>query len=358
MRILQIIDSLDAGGAERMAVNYANALAMEIEFSGLVATRKEGLLLNQIHSAVSYSFLKKKYKLDLKAIFKLRSYVLKNKVTHIHTHSTSFFLALFVKFTVPSLIIIRHDHYGNNEFLSARPHLALKLTAFFCAGIIVVNHNLKKWSEQKLKAKNVVYLPNFVSQDFCTKAYTSLKGMEGKRIIHLANLRPQKNHFLLLDVAKKLKQSHPQWSFHLVGKDFEDIYSKNIIQKINKYSLHQNVFLYGSREDITHILKQADIAVLTSESEGLPVALLEYGISKKAVVVTSVGDVPLVVENNSNGLISDLSVEIFYHLVVELIEKEELRIYLANRLKETITEKFSPKAVVNQYLNWLKYIKK
>ena len=40
MRILQIIDSLEAGGAERMAVSYANALANEIEFSGLIATRK------------------------------------------------------------------------------------------------------------------------------------------------------------------------------------------------------------------------------------------------------------------------------------------------------------------------------
>ena len=50
MRILQIIDSLEAGGAERMAVNYANALAITIEFSGLVATRKEGPLLNQVNN--------------------------------------------------------------------------------------------------------------------------------------------------------------------------------------------------------------------------------------------------------------------------------------------------------------------
>lgn len=42
MRILQIIDSLAIGGAEKMAVNFANALVEEVEFSGLVATRKEG----------------------------------------------------------------------------------------------------------------------------------------------------------------------------------------------------------------------------------------------------------------------------------------------------------------------------
>ena len=59
MRIIQIIDSLEAGGAERIAVSYANALAEKIEFSGLVATRKEGSLLNQIDQNVSYLFFNK-----------------------------------------------------------------------------------------------------------------------------------------------------------------------------------------------------------------------------------------------------------------------------------------------------------
>ena len=60
MRILQLIDSLEAGGAERMAVNYANALATTLEFSSLVATRKEGPLLGEIDSKVIYLFLNKK----------------------------------------------------------------------------------------------------------------------------------------------------------------------------------------------------------------------------------------------------------------------------------------------------------
>ena len=57
---------------------------------------------------------------------------------------------------------------------------------------------------------------------------TILQGIQGKRIVSLANLRVQKNHFLLLEVAKKVKLSHPEWTFHLVGKDFEDDYSKEI----------------------------------------------------------------------------------------------------------------------------------
>ena len=60
MRILQLIDSLEAGGAERMALNYANALVDTLGFSALVATRKEGALLEQIDSKVTYSRYAKK----------------------------------------------------------------------------------------------------------------------------------------------------------------------------------------------------------------------------------------------------------------------------------------------------------
>jgi hypothetical protein len=41
----QLIDSLEAGGAERMAVNYANALAKQMIFSGLRLVVKKGRLL-------------------------------------------------------------------------------------------------------------------------------------------------------------------------------------------------------------------------------------------------------------------------------------------------------------------------
>ena len=79
MRILQIIDSLEAGGAERMAVNSANALADEIDFSGLVATRAEGALWGQIDQKVSYLFLNKKRSVDVKALFRLRNYVIQTR---------------------------------------------------------------------------------------------------------------------------------------------------------------------------------------------------------------------------------------------------------------------------------------
>ena len=156
MRILQIIDSLEAGGAERMAVNYANALAEAIDFSGLVVTRKEGPLLTQVNNKVSYLYLNKKGTIDWKALFTLRKFVFENKVEVIHAHSTSFFLAFLLKLSCPSLQLIWHDHYGDSEFLSKRPSLALRLTLPFFDGIIAVNQKLKIWAEQKMHFKKTL----------------------------------------------------------------------------------------------------------------------------------------------------------------------------------------------------------
>ena len=117
MRIVQIIDSLDIGGAEKMAINYANSLVNTIEFSGLVSTRKEGLLKNQINSNVAYLFLNKKNAIDFIAIFKLRKFCKVNKVTHLQAHSSSFFTAFLVKITLLDIKIIWHDHNGLSEFI-------------------------------------------------------------------------------------------------------------------------------------------------------------------------------------------------------------------------------------------------
>jgi glycosyltransferase involved in cell wall biosynthesis len=354
MRVLQIIDTLDAGGAERMAVNYANALAEKIAFSGLVATRKEGSLLNQINSNVPYLFLNKKRAIDIASIIKLRKFVIENKVTIIHAHSTSFFLAFLLKLTHPSLKLIWHDHYGDSEFLSQRNSFSLKLILPFFQGIIAVNQKLKIWAEQILHFQNVIYLANFPTEVNMVSEQTILQGIQGKRIVSLANLRVQKDHFLLLEVAKKIKLSHPDWTFHLVGKDFDDDYSKKIKSSILDYNLENTVFIYGSRNDIRTILNQSDIGILTSQSEGLPVALLEYGLYEKPVVVTNVGEMPIVIQDGINGfLVATREIELFYDSVVKLIENNSLRTNFARALQTTIANNYSEKGIIHQYLNWL-----
>ncbi len=357
MRIVQIIDSLEVGGAERMAINYANALSGEIIFSGLVATRAEGDLKSKIHPEVDYLFLNRKRTIDFKAIFRLKAYCKKNKIQTLQPHSSSYFMAFLVKLIYPKIKIIWHDHNGLSEFLGAQKWIPLKIASFGFKGIIVVNHQLKKWAIQELYCKNVICLPNFTNQDVNLESETVLKGQVGKRIVCLANLRSQKNHFLLIKVAEKLKESHPDWSFHLIGKDFNDDYSQQVNSLVLEKKLNQSVFLYGSKNDGLAILNQSDIGILTSKSEGLPVALLEYGLRKMPVVVTQVGEIPLIIKNNENGfIVSSNDDESFYKALVSLIENPNLRLEFGQALYETIIQHNSEEAVIANYLNWMKRI--
>ena len=354
MRIIQIIDSLEAGGAERMAVNYANALVKQIDFSGLVVTRKEGNLKGQLDNQVSYLFLNKRRTLDFTAVIRLRNYVKKHKVTVVHAHGTSFFMAFLLKMNCPSLKLIWHDHYGDSEFLSQRASLSLKIILPFFDGIIAVNQKLKVWVEQKLNFKNTVYLPNFLCEEKNVTDNTVLKGTTGKRIVCLANLRVQKDHFLLLEVAKKIKQSHPDWTVHLVGKDFDDDYSKKIKNIIVEFNLEKTVFFYGAKQDVSNILNQSTIGVLTSKSEGLPVALLEYGRHKMPVVVTNVGEISSLVQDSKNGfVVVAQNEELFHKALILLMENDFISMNFGDALYKTVLQNNSEEVVIKQYLSWL-----
>lgn len=354
MRIIQIIDSLEPGGAERMAVNYANALAKKIDFSGLVSTRKEGILLNQIDERVSYLFVEKKGIIDFDAVFKLRNYIKKNKIDVIHAHSSSFFIAILVKLTLFKVKIIWHDHYGISQDLSSRKNIGLKFGSLFFLGSIAVNAALKTWAETYLWCSKVIYFPNFIEKLSNSNEKLVLKGSEGKRIICLANLRPQKNHKLLIEAANIIRDKYPEWTFHLFGKDFEDSYSGNLKKIVTNLKLQETVFFYGPVDNVSSALQQSEIAVLPSLSEGLPLAILEYGLHKLPVVATNVGDISKVITSEEMGVIVESNDLIhFTESIQKLIENKKYRLEIGLNLYQNIVLNFSEQSIIKDYIFWL-----
>jgi len=354
MRIVQIIDSLEAGGAERMSIIYANALSKKIAFSGLIATRKEGLLLEQIDKNVNYLFLNKKRKIDFRAVFQLRKYIKKNKINFIHAHSSSFFIAVLVKLTFPKVKIIWHDHYGISQDLSSRKNIGLKIGSFFFSGIISVNSSLKNWALSYLWCSNVTYFPNFIGDSIVLKNKIFLKGLLGKRIICVANLRPQKNHELLIDAANLICEKFPEWTFHLCGKDFKDSYSDTLNKKVSNLKLTDTVFFYGSTDNIASVLEQSEIAVLPSFSEGLSLAILEYGLHKLPVVATNVGEIAKVITSEEEGLIvKSNDLEHFVESIQKLIENKNLRKQMGLNLNKQIQLNYSEESIIQKYIFWL-----
>lgn len=349
-RVVQLIDSLDAGGAERLAVTYANLLSEEIEASFLCTTRREGPLKSSVKDAVGYLFLERKSSLDMRAVLRFRKFLKANRIRLIHAHATSYFFAALVKFITPSVKVVWHDHYGKSEELDQRPKFVLKLCSLFFNQVFSVNHKLLDWSKKQLYCKKVDYLQNIVVLDE-NEPQTALKGANNKRILCLANLRTQKDHLNLLKAFQLVLKTHSDWTLHCVGKDFKDEYSRAIRQYVIDHKMEESVYFYGSRQDINHIMSQCEIAVLSSKSEGLPLALLEYGLAGLAVVSTDVGDCKTVIDHKVSGLISNPNnSKDLGNFLIELIENKALRQQLSDNLRFNIEKSYSSDIVLQTLL--------
>ncbi|PIF31353.1 glycosyltransferase involved in cell wall biosynthesis [Flavobacterium sp. 9] len=351
MRVVQIIDSLEIGGAERMAVNYANALSEKIEFSGIISTRKEGPLLNQIDRNVAYLFLNKKNKIDIKAVFRLRKYIRQNKVDFIHAHSSSFFIAVLVKLTFPKIKIIWHDHYGSRAKESKKENRVLIFMSLFFYSIFVVNLQLKEWSEKNMLCKRILFIPNFTLDRNELQRTTILKGTEGKRIVFLANLKKPKNHISILKAFLNLKLHELDWSLHLIGKDYFDSYSDELKKIMKSNSLEEYIHIYGERSDVKNILSQVSIGILASTEEGFPVTLLEYGLAELAVVCTNVGYCSSLIEEGMTGLLfNPYSENEIESQLMRLVDDNNLRKKLGINFKQSVLENYSEEMVIKKLI--------
>ncbi|OCB76537.1 glycosyltransferase [Flavobacterium crassostreae] len=351
MRIVQIIDSLEAGGAERIAVQYANALSDKIAFSGLVVTRKEGPLLKTIAKNCSYLFLAKKKAMDWKAILKLRNYIRHNKVAMVHAHGTSFFTAVLLKISCPSIKIIWHEHYGARQDQSTLNNLRIVFCSLFFRAIFVVNKPLVGWVKQKLFCKKVFYIPNFAVLDLEKTPSTVLKGTKGKRIVCVANLKDPKNHLALLVAFESLELSALGWSLHFVGKDYQDNYSDTLKDFLVTNNLSESVFLYGLKKDISSILAQATIGVLASTSEGFPVSLLEYGLIGLPTLCANVGACSEIIKNTTTGLLFDPNnTEDLKNQLHKIISDVRSRNQFGVSLQQLVLKEYSPETVLKQLI--------
>lgn len=350
MRVVQLIDSLEAGGAERMAVNIANGLYNETLFSALVVARMEGALKSSIHNNVHYAFLGKKSTLDIKSILKFRNFLKVNKVDIIHAHGTSYFYAILIKIILPKIKIFWHDHHGN-RLNTKKSNIILKLVSFLFDGVFTVNEELKDWARKELFCQNIHFIPNFTIKNSKEVPTTFLKGEEGKRMICLANLRNPKNHMVLLKSFAESDAKDYNWSLHLIGNDKNDDYSNNLKQFIKEYNLEKNIFLYGSCNDIDEILTQGNIGFLSSTYEGFPVTLLEYGMAKLAVISTNVGYCKKVIQNNVTGLLFDpINKTELTNCINVLVKDFILAEKLSTNLHTFVIENYSQKSVVEMII--------
>jgi len=114
-------------------------------------------------------------------------------------------------------------------------------------------------------------------------------------LLNVARLHIQKNHELLLESFRLVRQSYPGAVLWIAGAGPED-------ERLRRLAGQGVVFL-GHRTDVRQLLRRADLFVLSSSWEGQPLSMLEAMAEAVPVVATSVGGVPEIIDSGVNGLL-------------------------------------------------------
>ncbi|MFI6788169.1 glycosyltransferase [Nonomuraea sp. NPDC050383] len=119
-------------------------------------------------------------------------------------------------------------------------------------------------------------------------------------IAHVANFRPQKQHDLLIRVAARVVERDPRAVFLLAGQGpLEEQIARQVADLGS-----DGVRFVGCVPDAAHLIAAADLLVLSSAYEGLPVVIMEALAAGVPVVSTSVGGVPELIEHGRNGYLT------------------------------------------------------
>jgi glycosyltransferase involved in cell wall biosynthesis len=119
-------------------------------------------------------------------------------------------------------------------------------------------------------------------------------------VVAVGRLSPEKGFDVFVEAAAQLAKEHPRVGFLLFG---DGPLREALSQQIGRLGLQGRFVLGGFRTDLEKLLPAADLAVLSSHTEGLPVALLEALAAGLPAVVTAVGGVPEVIHDGVHGFL-------------------------------------------------------
>ncbi len=176
------------------------------------------------------------------------------------------------------------------------------------------------------------------------------KRKENFVITYVANLSPIKNHKLLIEAVRFLKGKILNLLVIIVGRD------KGTLSDLKKMTVNYNltdiIRFTGPRSDVPDILRNSDLCLQISLSEGMSNTLLEYMATAKPIIASDIpanrivlADAGLYVNPFDN---MDLAEKIFM-----LYSNTSLREKLGKLALERVKQKFSLEAMLNKYENLL-----
>ena len=352
IKIAYIISELNIAGAEVILCQLVSNLD-KAKFEPVVLVldeKRENRLTKQLDSAGIRSLFMNK--IDKNSVIRHRKRYLwinrmlkQEKPDLIHAHLEYYFSCLYALRYSKRLISTIHGQaytiknmWTQVIFKVLDRKGLLKLHALTCSGakeleeIFTIDH------------KKIAIIPNMIRIDTFRNPDRDYSQKDSVSFIFIARFHPVKNHHMLLQAFSQLLKHVPEAVLNLVGdgelleKEKEYARSLNIIE---------NVKFWGEMEDVSQILKESDIFVISSDSEMFPIVLLEAMSSGLPVVTTFVGGIRDIMDENGITVEAGNAKQMA-SAMLRMAEDDELRArYGKKSLK--LAEKYDVDRVVKQY---------
>jgi glycosyltransferase involved in cell wall biosynthesis len=264
-----MIDSLSAGGAERLVVNVINNLP-DYEHHLIILHGPEDLR----HEIKAEHFFLNLNKSSHMQMFRLarqvKRYIRENNIDIVHSHL--YYSNILARISTPrsvSLFNTLHvisslDNYTKNKLSLYIDRLTYKQHHHIIAVSHEVLNDFKKWVGVK-GPSTVLY--NFIDDSFFSKITKTSISKDPFRLVAVGNLRYQKNYFFLVEAFKKMPANV------MLDVYGEGPLRETLQKEIDKHKL--KIKLLGSQKQINKILPQYDAFIMSSFFEGQPLSLLE-----------------------------------------------------------------------------------
>ena len=294
---------------------------------------------------------------DLKAFFGLVSLIRKYKPDVIHTHTAK----AGVLGRLASLLAGRgavrvhtfHGHLLHGYFSGFMTKLVILIEKFFAARTSVLIAIGSKVRDDLLAVgigradKYRVFFPGLPAPKSIAKA-TAQNALEINSetlyITFVGRLTQIKRPDRLLDVAKECKDRGLDLRFLVAGEGelFESSKARCEREKLN-------VTFFGWRNDIDQIFAASDIAILTSDNEGIPLTLIQAAQAGLPIVATNVGSISDIVINESTGYLTETIAAAMADAIEKLVRDERLRKMMGDAGKARATQYFSLERMVKDH---------
>jgi glycosyltransferase involved in cell wall biosynthesis len=282
---------------------------------------------------------------------KLIRLVKDNHIEILQSHSyKSDLITLFLKlFTNTKIISTVHGYNPASDRVKSRIFWGFyrKLWYFFDHIIVVAQAMLEIPVFKRLNQHGKVsVVQNFLSefpvsnghQDIFTDSFT---------IICIGRLAPEKNQILLCQALKEI-QSEKTFKCFIIGDGPERTKIEHYVRFAN---LEQQIELTGFQSDVLSYYQKADVLVIPSRYEGLPLSLLEAMSLKIPIIATDIGEIHSILQDGKGLLFErDNLSDLVDKLSFAMVHQRELA-QMAEKAFNFYQDNFSPQASIQALLN-------